>query len=499
MHIELDRQKNRPLYLQVAEALKAKIEAGQLQPETQLPATRQLAADLGVNRITVVNAYAELEAEGLVSSHVGRGTFVTGTPPAPPPPAAGRPWSPPLRTPRDWSVTQMMREMMRTARQPGVITFAGGSPASDFLPVNEFRRALNDVLRRDGAEALQYEDASGYYPLREAIAHFLRSHRVDCLAEDVLITAGCQQALDMVLRVLAAGGDSVLVEDPCYLGLLDILYSRRLTPVGVPVDEHGLQVDRLEQLILQHRPRLIYVVPSYQNPTGTSMSLERRRALLEIAGRYGVPVVEDTIYHELYYGSPPVPPLKSMDQDELVLHVSGFSKSLVPGIRIGYMVVPRPLRERIIAAKQTADILTSPLNQRALHAYLAGGHFPHHLDTVRRAYRERRDAMLDAARRYFPAQARWRTPEGGLYLWVEMPDDGPTAADLYLAAINYNVAFAIGSVFSASGTTQRAMRLNFASRTPAEIEEGMRRLGKAWRELLTCTPAARAAPGVHIL
>ncbi|HRV94415.1 MAG TPA: PLP-dependent aminotransferase family protein [Anaerolineae bacterium] len=485
--LELDRDKSRALYLQVADHLRQRIESGDLTSETRLPASRVLAKQLGVNRVTVVNAYAELEAEGLVATRVGSGTYVTGPHQ---PPAPDEPTLEPVRLGssqprRYWDAGHMMTEMMRLARQPGVISFAAGTPASEFIPVNEFRRAINDVLRRDGAEALQYEEAAGYFPLRQVIAEMLQAQGIEAKATDILITAGCQQAVDITLRVLARSEHSALVvEEPCYLGLLDLLSSRRITPVGVPMDEHGLQVDQLEQIILRHRPSLIYVTPNFHNPTGITMPLGRRQALLEIAARYGVPILEDTTYDELYYDRPPLPTLKSLDTAGIVFQAGGFSKTLVPGIRIGYLVAPSQLQERLVATKQTTDILTSPLNQRALHAYLESGHFPIHLETVRNGYRTRRDAMLAAMAQHFPAEARWRCPAGGIYLWVEMPQPGPTATELYLTAINYNVAFSIGSVFSAGGFFAHAMRLNFAGCPPDVIEEGIRRLGKAWKELL---------------
>jgi 2-aminoadipate transaminase len=222
------------------------------------------------------------------------------------------------------------------------------------------------------------------------------------------------------------------------------------------------------------------------------MPLERRQALLEIATRYGIPILEDTTYDELRYEGEALPALKSLDTADLVFLAGGFSKTLVPGIRIGYLVVPSYLHERIIATKQTADILTSPLNQRALHAYLQSGHFAQHLSQVRTAYKERRDAILAAVEQHFPAEANWHCPQGGMYLWVKMPPSGPTAIDLYLSAINYNVAFAVGSVFSASGSFSHALRLSFVTNTPRKIEEGIRRLGKAWQEL-----AVRHAKSVH--
>ncbi|MBI1879224.1 MAG: PLP-dependent aminotransferase family protein, partial [Chloroflexi bacterium] len=356
----------------------------------------------------------------------------------------------------------------------------------EFLPVHEIRRALNEVLRRDGVAALQYDEAAGYLPLRETVARQLQQQHIPVGGQDILITTGCQQALDVTVSVLTRGSEDslVVVEDPCYLGFLDILAARRTTPVGVPVDAQGMQIDHLEQIILRHRPRLIYTTPSFHNPTGTTLSLPRRKALLEIATRYGVPILEDASYDMLYYEGELPPSLKSLDTADIVFHAGGFGKTLAPGLRIGYLAAPALWQERVIAAKQTADILTSPLNQYALHTYLQSGHYAEHLNLMRRAYRERRDLMAAAVRRYFPAEATWRCPAGGMYLWVEMPASGPTATDLYLAAINYNVAFAIGSVFSASGSFTHTMRLNFATPALEEIEEGMRRLGKAWKELL---------------
>jgi len=506
MSIRLARQADQPLYLQAAEQLRAQIESGELPPHTRLPASRVLAKQLGVNRITIVNAYAELEAEGLVVSRVGSGTFVAGRQenPAPHFQADYIPrWRDSLPPRQQWNANQMLAEMMRMARQPGVISFAAGAPASEFLPVNEFRRALNEVLRRDGAAALQYEEAAGYLPLRQTIAQALQAQNIQVRGDDILITAGCQQALNMALRVLTRGDDRVLiVEDPCYLGLLDIVNAQRITPVGAPVDAHGLRVDRLEQLILRHRPQLIYVIPSFHNPTGVTMPLERRQTLLDIAARNGVPILEDASYDELRYEGQAQPSLKSLDRADTVLHAGGYSKTLVPGIRIGYLVAPAILHDRIIATKQTADILTSPLNQRALHVYLQSGHYTEHLRRVRRAYKERLEAMLAAIEQHFPAQACWRRPEGGMYIWVEMPSEGPSAATLYLTAINYSVAFAIGSVFSASGSFSHTLRLNFTTHTPAEIEEGIRRLGKAWKELLSRhagAPRSRHQASVPIL
>jgi DNA-binding transcriptional MocR family regulator len=502
MTIQLSREANKPLYLQVADQLRTQIENGELPPDTRLLASRRLARQLGVNRITVVNAYAELEAEGLVVSRVGSGTFVASSVPAARPNESAIPRPRPSTDMRPWNANQMMTEMTRLSHQTGIISFAAGAPASELLPVNEFRRAINDVLRRDGPDALQYEEVTGYWPLRETIAAYLRQKDISVKGDDILITTGCQQALDMALRMLTRSGAGVLmVEDPCYLGLLDIVNSRRISPVGIPLDKHGIQVEWLEPLIRRHRPQLIYVTPTFHNPTGATMPLERRQALLDVAARCGVPILEDTSYDDLRYEGDPLPTLKSLDTADMVLQAGGFSKTLVPGLRIGYLIVPPLLYRRMITTKQTTDISTSPLNQRALQTYLQSGHFSQHLQRVQHIYKERRDAMLTAITHHFPAEALWRIPDGGMYIWVEMPANGPSATDLYMAAKNYNVAFAIGSVFSASGSFTHAMRLNFVSYPPAEIEEGIRRLGKAWKELLKdFSPTSTAyQPAMHIL
>ena len=490
MQIKLERNNGRALYMQIVDALRQKIELGQLPPYTRLPSSRQLAQELHVNRITIVNAYAELEAEGLVKSHVGQGTFVAEVP------APGQkqttPWRPPIQTlpQREWSPNLMMREMMRLAQQPEVISFAAGHPASEFLPVVEFRQALNEVLRRDGAEALQYGDAMGYYPLRQTIAQQLSQQNVPVTADDILITDGCQQAMDLVLRVLGREEEIILVENPSYLGLLDMIASHRMTPIGLPTDEYGLRVDKLEPLILRYRPQLLYVVPTFHNPTGATMPLERRRALLALAHKYNLPILEDNIYHELYFAAPPPPALMSLDENpsNLVFHASSYSKMLMPGLRLGYLVAPPQFQERLINLKQTIGIASSSLNQRALNVYLQTGHLQTHLEKIRQAYRERCEVILEAAERYFPKTACWQVPTGGLYLWVKMDPDGPRATDLYLKALNYGVAFAIGSVFFAYNPSLYTMRLNYAACAPEDIREGVRRLGKAWREQLAPSP-----------
>jgi DNA-binding transcriptional MocR family regulator len=490
MDIDLRRDAELPLYVQIKDRLQERIEQGLLLPGTKLPPTRSLAGELGVSRVTVVNAYAELEAEGWVEAHVGRGTFVVDP---------RRRAQAARQTPYDWestllgpagvSASGMLSDMLHLAQHPDVISFAMGAPATEHLPVRDFREAINRVLRRDGGKTLQYDDAAGYRPLRSAIARLLAERGLEVGAGEVLVTSGSQQALDLVTRAFTQPGDRVITASPTYLGALDVLRWHGVEVIGVPVDEEGLRVELLEELIPTHEPRLIYTIPDFHNPTGVTLSLRRRRRLVELARRHEVPILEDGVCSELRYEGSALPSLRALDGGERVLYVNSFSKFLLPGIRVGYLALPQRLRERrrqrLIRGKQAADLLTNPLMQRALALYLEREGLPDHLATICDAYRERRDAMLAALARRMPSRTRWTQPEGGLCLWVTLPPD-VAAGELYLTAIEHGVAFALGSVFfpRRRGTRSGAssLRLNFAAHPPVRIDEGLRRLGRAVRE-----------------
>lgn len=489
MKIDLRRDGDLPLYVQIKDQLQERIEHGLLLPGTKLPATRTFARELGVSRVTVVNAYAELEAEGWVRAHVGQGTFVGGlekraqmvrqTP---------YDWESTLLGPTGVSASGMLADMLLLAQHPDLISFAMGAPATDHLPVRDFREAINQVLRRDGGEALQYDEAAGYKPLRAAIARLLTAQGIRIGAGEVLVTSGSQQALDLVARVVTKPGDRVITGSPTYLGALDVFRWNGIKVIGTPVDEDGLRVDLLEELISAHEPRLIYTIPDFHNPTGVTLSLERRRRLLQLTQRYDVLILEDGVCSELRYEGPSVPSLRALDGEEHVIHVSSFSKFLLPGIRVGYLVAPQRLRDGFIRGKQATDLLTGPLMQRALARYLDGGRLAGHLATIRRAYKERRDAMLADLARRMPEGTQWTRPDGGLCLWVTLPQH-ISAGQLYLTAIEHGVAFAVGSVFFPQGGLTRSpgrssLRLNFAAHPPGEIDEGLRRLGRAAREQL---------------
>jgi DNA-binding transcriptional MocR family regulator len=485
LSISLDRDGEEPIYKQLIRHVKAQIDSGNLPPGTRLPASRDLAHQLNISRISVVNAYAELRAEGFLSAHAGRGTFIAG-----PESASNGGTSTPngneanahtIETPT--TPDRSIREMMRMARKPGIISFAQGAPPSDFFPVAHLREAINAVFDRDGAKALDYEVTEGYPPLRNAVREYVSALGIRCRADQILITGGTQQALDMVVQALLAEGDVLVTENPTYLGMIDIARTRRVQLHGITMDEDGIRLDMLENYILDNHPKLLYVTPTFHNPTGVVMPLHRRRQLLNLASDYRLTVLEDGVYHELRFDGEPLPPLKALDEHGVVIHASGFTKMMLPGIRIGYLICDNQHYERLVRVKQAADISTPALNQRAIHLMLERGTMAPQLERNNRELKRRRDVALACAARYLPPGTTWNVPQGGLYLWAQFPKSGPTAAEVYITAVNMGAAYAIGSVFYANTCGSHRLRLNYGAQKPAEIEEGFKRIGRAWREV----------------
>jgi len=495
----IDRDTEQPLYLQIKYQLIRQIEHGILPAGNRLPPTRELADHLGIARISVVNAYDELKEEGYINSYVGRGTYVADR-------------SELTHSARNYEgqsadvqrQLNALRDMMRLGEHPDVFNFGRGAPPDTFLPVDLIRDAINDVLSRDGSAAIAYEDAEGYLPLRQSIAALLRPQGIETSADNILITGGCQQALDLAVQALLEPGDVMLTGAPTYTGILNIARARKITVIGVPVDEHGMQVDVLETLIDQHNPRLIYTAPSFHNPTGTVMPLNHRRQVINLAERYQIPVLEDGVYEELTYNGQLPVSLKALDESGLVLYASSFSKILLPGMRIGYLVTGERLQRRLTQVKQAADVCTPALNQRAMHAAIESGTFQMHLARVRSACFERRQAMLTALEDYFP-EAQFYPPEGGLYLWVSLPQGGPTATELYLHTVRpreqhrVGAAFAPGPLFYPDGQGAYQLRLNMVTHPADSIHEGIAALGSGWQELVHSTTHSRQSTTAPLL
>jgi GntR family transcriptional regulator/MocR family aminotransferase len=431
----------------------------------------------------VKNAYAELEADGLIATRAGSGTYVHVPAPLPPIPKTepGAPW--PL-----WQLEAGSRsgltngaspeEMLKCAGHPNPINLAGGCGDARLIPAEDYRRVIQGVLRRDGVEALEYGEHAGYSPLRGTIAHILASQGIPARAENVLITAGSQQAIALVTQLLLRPGDAILVESPTYAIALDLFRALGLKIIGAPMDNCGLIVERLETLLQQHHPRMLYTIPNFHNPTGACMSVQRRRQLLALADRYNVPILEDDYVGDLRYEGRTQPALKSLDPGGRVLYVSTFSKMLMPGLRVGFLVAEGPFYDSLLRYKRINDLTTSNLQQRALEAYVTVGRYQSHLRRTSLIYKKRRDAMLLAVSRLLP-QASVDPPQGGLFAWLRLPGDF-RAEELLSSACREGVAFAPGGrFFPHSPDGDHFLRLNFVSQPAEDTIEGIRRLAKA--------------------
>ncbi len=488
MRIPLDRQNTQPLYQQIETYLRQGILSGSLAPETRLPACRQLARDLGVNRITVENAYSGLEAEGLVFARVGSGTYVL--PPTPLPPVSKSSseapwplWQQDIQARNIVTKAGLPDEMLKAAGHAHPVSFANGISDSRQFPAEDFRKVLQTVMRRDGIDALEYGERSGYGPLRAGIAHILASQGLQVRAENILITAGSQQAISLVVQVLLKPEDIILVENPTYNIAVDLFHRFGFRVVGIPVDGQGMQVEKLEKLLQQHHPKLIYTIPNFHNPTATCLSGARRRQLIVLSDRYNVPILEDDFVGDLRYEGRAQPALKSLDTGGQVIYVSTFSKMLMPGIRVGFLAADGPVYDSLLGFKRLSDLATSTLIQRGLEAYVTVGRYQAYLRRSIQLFRRRRDAMLAAIERYLPGDVAYDPPQGGLFLWLRLPE-GMRADELLPLACAEGVSFAPGSHFFLDGRGGGEwMRLNFVSQPVEEIEAGMKRLGKAIQQM----------------
>ena len=382
-----------------------------------------------------------------------------------------------------------IRELLNLTRNPDVISLAGGLPAPEVFPIQRFREACEKVLKDKGPEALQYSATEGYLPLREIIAAKTARYGILAKPENVLITSGSQQALDLIGKLLINPGDRILVEAPTYLGALQAFTVYGADYVSVAVDHDGLRTDRLEDA-LRSGPKFMYVLPNFQNPGGVTLSEGRRHELVLQADKYGIPIIEDDPYGQLRYEGEHLPPLVAVDRENLrrdngytlgnVIYLSTFSKTLAPGLRLAWIVAPADVIAKLVQLKQGADLHTATFNQMVAYEVARDGYLDEHVKLIRRVYRERRDAMLQALEEFFPPEVSWTHPQGGLFLWVTLPV-GMDCHELFNAAVRQNVAFVPGDCFYVTDDLEarRHFRLNFSYSQPEVIREGIRRLALA--------------------
>ncbi len=483
MDIRIDRGSTVPMYLQIRNHIKEMILAGELPSGFRLPPERHLASALRVNRSTVLNAYGELKADGLVDAHVGRGTVVlshrfSST--------AARAVEPILWQQLGHSGAAreepLLRDLLQMTEQHGLISLSIGLPAKELIPISLLRLVHDRLLTEIGPDLLLHSPTEGVTALREAICRHVTSRGIRCTNADVLITSGSQQGLDLVARAFVDPGDVVVVEEPSYFGALRVFRSVQAKLIGIPIDSDGLRTDMLESLLARMRPKLIYTLPTFQNPSGAVMSLARRRHLLDLAYRYQLPVIEDDPYFDLRYAGTPVPPLKALDTHGHVLYLSSFSKVLFPGLRIGFLVAPRAAIRRLALAKQSVDLHSNTSGQWILQRIIDEGHYDAHLRSLRTAYSIRLDAMDRALRRLAPPSVQWSRPEGGFYFWCRIPDS-VAPARLMAAAAEESVVFLPGSPCFVNEPAENFVRLNFSHPTPSQIARGVKGLMRAMRKV----------------
>ena len=389
--------------------------------------------------------------------------------------------------------SSVIRELLKLTEQPDIISFGGGLPAPDVFPVKEFKEACNYVLDHFGAQALQYSTTEGYRPLREMIARHTARYSVEVTPENILITSGSQQALDFMGRLFINRGDYIVVESPTYLGALQAWNAYGAQYIPVRTDENGMIVDELEAA-LRVGPKFMYILPNFQNPSGVTLSLERRKKLIELADRYGVPIVEDDPYGQLRYEGEHIPSLVTLDSQYRacdgecysgnVIYLSTFSKLLAPGLRLAWVIAPEQVIRKLVMGKQGADLHTASFNQYVAYEVAKGGFLDEHVKTIRKTYKERRDVMMEMMSEMFPPEVRWTHPLGGMFLWGILPEYMDSAEVLRIA-IDRKVAFVPGEAFHATGGGKNTMRLNFSYSSPDTIREGITRLGVTLKELIS--------------
>jgi 2-aminoadipate transaminase len=375
-----------------------------------------------------------------------------------------------------------IRELLKFTRLPDIISFAGGLPASETFPVKELEEISCELLREKGSTALQYGPTEGEFALREEIAKWMSREKIPVRPENILVTSGSQQGLDIVSKVFLDPKDIVVVELPTYIGGLQAFTAYRARMIGVPQDNCGMRMDLLEKTLVKlaarsRKPKFIYVVPDFQNPSGVTMSLERRRKLLELAYKFEVPILEDSPYRDLRFTGQTVPAIFNLDTDKQVMVLGTFSKLLCPGLRLAWIMAPTEWMDRMVVAKQSMDLCCPTYTQLIVSEFMKRGLLPRQIDRTRKLYAKKREVMLEALRRHMPKGVEWTEPEGGLFLWVKLPKN-MSANTLFPKAVENKVVYVVGSAFHCNGKGQNTMRLNFSYSSEEQINKGIERLAK---------------------
>lgn len=467
--IELDKEAAHatPLYRQLAEGIERLIADGNLPANSKLPPIREMAARFGVNAVTVVTAYKQLEQKQLVYSRVGSGTFVSPLPvehiPAP-------------------VASRNLRSFTEKVAMENAINFTSTSLPPELFPVDAFKRAFNEVLDREKGGAFRYMDSMGYEPLRRQLCRYLAEYGIQTSVENVQVISGAQQGIDIISKAMLRYGDVVFVEKPTFYGAAGAFLSRGGKLVEIPLEEDGMNMTVLEDFFKLYRPRFLYMMAYFQTPTGISYSMEKKRRLLELAEKYDAYIIEEDDFYDFHYGKEPLVPLKALDYKNRVIYIKSFSKILMPGLRMGLIVLPRRIHRAVMEAKYTTDISTSGFIQRAMEYYLRENGWETHAALTRRYGGEKYRRALAAAGKYLSGVARYGRPNGGVSLWIELAA-GVGAETFCNRMLEKNVILTPGSQYDMSGEEGRHIRLSFANLSDDKIDVGIKRMGDTLREM----------------
>lgn len=478
-----------PLYQQLIDALAWQIDTGSLRPAVRLPSERDLAAHLGVSRTTVVSAYRELEARGLLRGHVGRGTFVcaplrgaNGSDSAP------FAWRGKVSQAAQRTSDDALRTIVRQSTDRDLISFAAGAPAIDILPLDILRSGFERIITREGIGAYGHSPVEGHPKLRRAIAA-----RYGLRPERVQVINGAQQGLDLIARCLLDPGDWVIMDRPGYVGAIQTFRAAGANICGWDVVRADME--ELEDLFLRHRPKLLYLCPTFSNPTGRTLTAAERHAVLDLATRYRVPIIEDDPYRELAFRGAVPTTLREIDTQGLVIQLNTFSKELGPGFRLGWLTATEAIVEQLALIRQRVDVSSPPLLQLVVAEMLASSAFDRHMLLLRGEHVRRHDTMLAAFQQHLPPGTLAAAPvSGGAFLWCRLQLPGVTARDLLAETTQHGVVFVPGEAFyhdSGSGAGRAEMRICFTAETPERIVSGVRQIGAALRTLQATGPARR--------
>jgi 2-aminoadipate transaminase len=467
LNIYLNKHSSQPLYIQLFEQLKELIQQGILPEDCKLPTIRELGRDLEVNNSTVVNAYKLLEDHKLIYKKVGSGSYVL-------------PIEEKLNINNAVSNEEDQLEYDYNTEE-GFIDFATASPDPRLFPMTDFKKAINDVIERDGGNAFMYHDSRGYLPLRSSIADYLSKKEIEVGPEDVYIISGAQQGIDIIAKALLTNGDYVFVESPTYTGAAAVFKSRGARIVEIPLQNDGPDMKELEKLLQVIKPKFMYTMPNFQNPTGYSYSERKKKHLLLLCKKYKLLVVEDDYSGDLSYKEKPATPLKAYDKTDSVVYIKSFSKIFMPGLRVAFLIIPEPIKKIIASAKYMTDISTSGFMQRVLDLYLNRNILDEHIKYMKKEYGLRYIEAVRATKKYLRG-AFFNQPYGGLNLWIRLPE-GIDSSNLYERCKKDMVLITPGTVFLKGKEGEQHIRISFSGVDVPDITKGIAIIGNAIEEI----------------